>query len=101
MLWLCWGCDNITFEFEILWYLSIQIIQEPSKLKIVDNEGVLDLPLPLLPRGQGYIYFKLVHSLEGKRNQSKLGVQLYSTGVESNPISPPPTFDIWANFCSP
>ena len=78
-------------------------IDSPSKLKIVGNEGVinvLDLPLPL-PRGQGYIYFKLVHSLERKRNQSKLGVQLYSTGVESNPISPPPTFGIRANFYSP
>ena len=52
-------------------------IQRPSKLKIVENGGVinvLDLPFPL-PRGQGYIYFKLVHPLERKRNQSKL-VQL-------------------------
>ena len=74
MLWLCWGRDNITFEFEIPWYSSIKIIQEPLKLKIVENGAVinvLDLPFPL-PRGQGCIYFKLVHSLERKRNQSKL-----------------------------
>ena len=102
MLWLYWGCDNITFEIEIPWYFidsNNTRTFKTKKLKMKESLMFWTYPSPFLEDKDIYTSsWSILWKGKGTNPNQEFNDIARVYKVHVNPIfSPTSDIDIWTN----